>query len=67
VHGYLFQHLPATAATLQSTLGLVYLQVQQQAYLLAFVDVYQGLALVGALSALLVLLVRKVRGKPVLH
>jgi len=67
VHSYLFQHLPATAATLQSTLGLVYLQVQQQAYLLAFVDVYQGLALVGALSALLVLLVRKVRGKPVLH
>jgi hypothetical protein len=29
--------------------------------------VYQGLALVGALSALLVLLLRKVRGKPVLH
>ena len=34
---------------------------------ISFVDVYQGLALVGALSALLVLLVRKVRGKPVLH
>jgi MFS transporter, DHA2 family, multidrug resistance protein len=50
-------------------LGMLYRLLQQQAYLLAFADVFLGLALLAVASTVLVLLFRKVKldGKAAMH
>jgi len=64
LRGFLHIQLPASGNGLGAALGTVYRIVQQQAWLLAFTDVYEGLAIVAVLSTLLILLVRRVKVDP---
>jgi DHA2 family multidrug resistance protein len=59
--GYIALHLPASGRGLGPALGALYRILQQQAWLMAFVDVFEGLAVVAVASMLLVFLIRKVK------
>lgn len=69
LHGYLALELPKAGSGLGPALAALYRILQQQAWLLAFVDVYAGLAVVALLSMALVPLLRrvKVKGTGMLH
>jgi MFS transporter, DHA2 family, multidrug resistance protein len=60
IQGYMFLRMPSSGNGVRPTVGLLYQIVQQQAHLLAFADVYEGLALAAAGSILLVFFMRRV-------
>jgi DHA2 family multidrug resistance protein len=61
LRGYFSLHLPSSGDGLGAALAALYRILQQQAWLLAFADVYEGLALVAVVSVVLVLLLRRVK------
>ena len=64
LHGparFMFLHAAGPANTLGAAMAVLYRILQQQAYLLAFSDVFQGLALLALASIVLVLVLRKVK------
>jgi MFS transporter, DHA2 family, multidrug resistance protein len=60
---FLFLRQSSFGTELKPTLGAVYLMLQQQAYLLAFTDVYEELALISLGAILLVFFMHKVKFK----
>jgi len=58
---FLFLQRPSFGTGLKPALGTLYLLLQQQSYLLAFTDVYEGLALISMGAILLVLLLHRVK------
>jgi DHA2 family multidrug resistance protein len=61
MQGYFAIKLPASGNGSGPAVALIYRLVQQQAALLAFVDVYKGIALLATASLVLVLLMRRTK------
>ena len=60
----LLAHVAGPANSIGAALGVVYRLLLQQAYLLSFKDVYEGLAILALASVVLVGLLRKVKVDP---
>ena len=61
MRGYFAVHLAAAGNGPGPALGALYRILQQQSWLLAFVDVYEGLGFLAVVSTLLLLALRKVK------
>jgi MFS transporter, DHA2 family, multidrug resistance protein len=66
---YIRMHQGNSGTTASHALAMLYRLLQQQSYLLAFYDLYSGLAVLALISTALVLLFRKVKldGKVAMH
>jgi MFS transporter, DHA2 family, multidrug resistance protein len=66
---YIRMHQGNSGTAASHALAMLYRLLQQQSYLLAFSDLYAGLAVLALISTALVLLFRKVKldGKFVMH
>jgi DHA2 family multidrug resistance protein len=60
IQAFVFLRMPSSGDGMGPALGVLYRILQQQAHLLAFTDVYEGLVIVGLGASSLVFLMRKV-------
>ena len=61
IQGFMFLRVPSSGDGMAPALAILYRILQQQAHLLAFTDVYEGLMMIAAGAALSAYLLRKVR------